>query len=303
MLPSRRQPHDPLSKWAYCAAAVALLLAQALGAQTAAKPAPAQHAPAWPPPPADPCVVYLQSITGPADLGIKAPALSRLASWITGNSHGPSQLQKPFGLALDDAGNLLLTDMGANAVCCLDRAGKKWFRWEQAGKTRFASPVAVARHRDTIFVADSALGKVLAFDLKGKPLFEITRELERPSGLAIFGDKLYVADSQLHQVVIFDLGGEFISKFGRRGSAPGEFNFPTHLAVDAAGRLFVTDSMNCRVQVFASSGEFQRSSAALATVPGTFSRPKGVAVDPSGHIYVWTPFSTMCRFSTSRAGC
>jgi DNA-binding beta-propeller fold protein YncE len=259
-----------------------MLLLQALGA-----PSPAMtSAPAWPPPPAEPCVVYLKSITGPADLGIKPPALSRFAAWITGGSHGPSQLQKPFGLALDDAGNLLLTDMGANVVCCLDHAGKKWLRWEQAGKTRFESPVAVARHRDTMFVADSVLGKVLAFDLKGKLLFEITRELERPSGLAIAGDKLYVADAQRHQVVVCNLGGEFLSKFGRRGTAPGEFNFPTHIALDAAGRLFVTDSMNCRVQVFTASGEFQRVIGGPGDGPGSFSRPKGVAVDRNGHTYV-----------------
>jgi 6-bladed beta-propeller/NHL repeat len=231
-------------------------------------------------------VVYLKSITGPADLGIKAPALSRFADWITGSNHGASRLQKPFGLALDDAGDLLLTDMGANAVCCLDRAGKKWLRWEQAGKTRFASPVAVARHRDTVFVADSVLGKVLALDLKGKLRFEITRELQRPSGLAIFGDKLYVADSQRHQIVVCNLRGEFVSRFGHRGTGPGEFNFPTHLAVDAGGRLFVTDSMNSRIQVFNASGEFQRIIGGPGDGPGSFSRPKGVAVDRYGHIYV-----------------
>jgi DNA-binding beta-propeller fold protein YncE len=286
MLLSPRQSRYQLSRWLHCAAALAFSLAQVLGAQSTAKPTAAEHGPVWPPPPADPCVAYLKSITGPADLGIKPPVLSRVADWITGGGHGLARLQKPFGLALDDAGNLLLTDMGANAVCCLDHAGKKWLRWEQAGKTRFASPVAVARHRDTVFVADSVLGKVLAFDLKGKLLFEITRELERPSGLAIFGDKLYVADAQRHQVVICTLRGEFLSQFGRRGSAPGEFNFPTHLAVDARGRLFVTDSMNCRVQVFAASGEFQGIIGSPGDGPGSFSRPKGVAVDPYGHIYV-----------------
>jgi DNA-binding beta-propeller fold protein YncE len=247
---------------------------------------PASPRLAWPPPPADPYIVYVKSITGPADLGIKPPALSRFANWITGSGRGLEPLQKPFGLALDDAGDLLLTDTGANVVCCLDHTGKKWLRWEQAGKTRFAAPVAVARHGDTIFVADSVLGKVLAFNLKGKPLFEITRELERPSGLAIFGDKLYVADARLHQVVICDLGGRFIAKFGRRGNAPGEFNFPTHLAADASGRLYVTDSMNCRVQVFSASGEFQRVIGGAGDGPGNFSRPKGIAVDRAGHLYV-----------------
>ena len=287
MLLPHRQVHQRSSAWLRrSAGALALLLAQASGVETVAKPSARAPGPAWPPPPADACVVYLQSITGPADLGIKPPVLSRLAGWLSGSGHGSSRLDKPFGLALDDAGNLLLTDTGANAVCCLDRQRKKWLRWEQAGKTRFASPVAVARRGDTVFVADSALGKVLAFDLTGKLRFEITHELERPSGLAIFGDKLFVADSQRHRVVICNLRGELVSQFGRRGSAPGEFNFPTHLAVDAGGRLFVTDSMNCRIQVFAASGQFQRAIGSPGDSPGYLSRPKGVAVDRYGHLYV-----------------
>jgi DNA-binding beta-propeller fold protein YncE len=281
------QAQHPLRGWQARAALLGVLvLGHALGAPNPAKTHTSAQPLAWPPPPAEPYVVYVKSITGPADLGIKAPALSRFANWVTGSSRTPSELQKPFGLAVDDAGNLLLTDMGANAVCCLDRAGRKWLRWEGAGKTRFSSPVAVARRGETVFVADSVLGKVFALDLKGKPLFEITRELERPSGLAILGDKLYIADAQLHQVVVCSLHGEFLSKFGHRGAAPGEFNFPTHLAVDTSSRLLITDSMNCRVQVFTASGEFQHVIGGPGDGPGTFSRPKGVASDRSGHIYV-----------------
>jgi DNA-binding beta-propeller fold protein YncE len=262
-----------------------LLIPAVLAASPVGAPNPART-PAWPPPPAEPYVIYRSSIAGPADVGIKQPALSRFATWITGNSRGPSRLEKPFGIALDEAGDLLITDTGANVVCCLDHAGKKWLQWEQAGKTRFASPVAVARHRDTVFVADSMLGKVLAMDLKGKLLFEITGKLQRPSGLAIHGDRLYVADAQKHQVVACNVNGEVLSKFGSRGTSPGQFNFPTHIAVDNEGRLFVTDSMNCRIQVFSAAGEFQRVIGSPGDGPGAFSRPKGVAVDRYGHIYV-----------------
>ncbi len=282
----RRHHHCTSLLWVCLAAMLALGLARAPGAQTAAGPSASAPAPAWPPPPADPRVVYLNSITSPADLGIKPKALTRFANWISGGGNSSSRLDKPFGLALDEAGNLLFTDTGAGSVGCLDRAGKKWLHWEQAGKIRFVSPVAVARHRETVFVADSTLGKVLAFDLKGKLRFEITRELERPAGLVIHADKLFVADSHLHQVVVCNLRGEFLSKFGRRGSAPGEFNFPTHLAAAAGGRLFVTDSMNCRVQVFAPAGQFQFAIGSPGDSPGNLSRPKGVAVDRLGHIYV-----------------
>ena len=252
-------------------------------AAPAVKPKPA---PAWPPPPAEPAVVYVRDISSPADIGAKPSFFGRLADWITGVGREKGRLNRPFGLALDAAGNLLVTDTGANAVCYLDLSRKKWTRWEAAGKTRFQSPVAVARHGPTIFVADSALGKVLAFDEKGRPQFEITNELERPSGLAFLGDRLLVADSQLHQVVVFDVSGKFISKFGRRGTGSGEFNFPTHINVDAAGLIYVTDSLNDRIQVFDANGKFQRVFGSAGDGPGHFSRPKGVATDSSGHVYV-----------------
>jgi sugar lactone lactonase YvrE len=251
---------------------------------SATNPSPA--APVWPPPPAEPRIIYVRNITSPADLGIKRPVLSRVAGWITGASADSAQFVKPFGVALDDAGNLLVTDTGANVACCLDRARKKWLRWQQAGKTRFECPVAIARRGNTAFVADSVLAKVFALDEKGKLLFEITRELERPSGLAVAGDRLFIADAQRHQVVVCSLRGEFISKFGRRGSGPGELNFPTHLAVDSESHLLVTDSLNCRIQVFDASGRCLRGIGSAGDGPGHFSRPKGVAVDALGHIYV-----------------
>ena len=265
------------------AGSVMLLLCLGCAVVPADKPKPV---PAWPPPPDEASVVYVRDISRPADIGAKSPFFSRLADWITGVGRDKGRLDKPFGLSLDDAGNLLVTDTGANAVCFLDLSREKWIRWESVGKIRFQSPVAVARHGATIFVADSALGKVLAFDEKGKLQFEITRELERPSGLAILGDKLFVTDSKRHQVVVFDVSGKFISKFGRRGAGPGEFNFPTHINVDAAGRVYVTDSLNCRIQVFDASGQFQRAFGSAGDGPGHFSRPKGVAADRSGHVYV-----------------
>jgi DNA-binding beta-propeller fold protein YncE len=242
--------------------------------------------PVWPPPPAEPRIVYVRDITSPKDIGVKPSFFSRLGNWITGVRSDQGKLDKPFGLSIDDAGNLLVTDSGNGTVCYLDLARKKWLRWSAAGTTRFASPVAAVQHGQIFFVADPALGKVLAFDIKGKALFAITNGLEHPAGLAWSGDRLLVADSQLHQVVIFSSDGRLISRFGRRGTGDGEFNFPTHVSVDAAGRIYVTDSMNNRIQVFDREGHFLRSFGSAGDSPGHFSRPKGVAVDTAGHVYV-----------------
>ena len=41
-------------------------------------------APAWPPPPAEPRVVYVREISESPDIGVKPPVLLRFANWITG---------------------------------------------------------------------------------------------------------------------------------------------------------------------------------------------------------------------------
>src|SRR5439155_10969607 len=168
-------------------------------------------------------------------------------------------------------------------VCFADFAKKRWVRYPGAGKTRFASPVAVARRNGIFYVADSELGKVFAFGDDGKARFEIADPLKRPVGLAIANGALYVVDVQAHAVFIFGLDGKFRSSFGKRGIGPGEFNFLTCVAPDNHGHLLVSDTLNSRVQVFDLQGNFVSQFGSNGDTSGHFARPKGVAVDTEGH--------------------
>lgn len=249
-------------------------------------PNPPPAALVWPPPPAEPRLAYVESIVGPADIGQGPSLWSQVSVWFSGKSAQREHLLKPFGVALDENGNLCLTDTGAGTVCYCDFARKHWRRWDSIGKTRLLSPVAVARQNGIFYVADSELGKVFAFGDDGREVFEISAPLERPAGLAIAPGTLYVADSQTHQVLAFDLHGQLRFQFGHRGSAPGEFNFPSHLSCDATGSLYVTDSMNARIQVFDAQGKFLRVIGSAGDTSGHFGRPKGVATDGAGRLYV-----------------
>jgi DNA-binding beta-propeller fold protein YncE len=240
----------------------------------------------WPEPPDEPRIAWRQSVLQPSDLGAKVSGYRRAVNWFAGDNKGNETFASPFGIALDESDNLCLTDTGLKTVSFFDGSNKKWQRWEQVGKIRFNAPVAVAKRKGTIFVADSGVAKIIAFGLDGKLRFQISERLQRPSGIAIHADRLFVADSQQHAVLIFDLRGQFISSFGKRGTAAGDFNFPTHIAANPEGKLYVTDSMNSRVQIFDSSGKFRAQIGSAGNGPGYFSRPKGVAVDHFGHIYV-----------------
>lgn len=240
----------------------------------------------WPQPPDQPRLAFVRSISCPADIGAKVSAWSHVAAFLTGVQKNAVRLEKPFGLSVDDNGNLCVTDTGAGSVCYFDFRRKKFHQWKQAGPIAFKSPVAAVKWQDTFYVADSQLGAVLAFRDEGRLLFAISNQLARPAGLTVLAGKLYVVDSRLHQVAVFDRQGRFLFHFGKRGLGPGEFNFPSHIAAGSRGQILITDSMNCRIEIFDSEGHFQGAIGDAGDSSGHFSRPKGVAMDQSGNVYV-----------------
>lgn len=270
--------------------AILLLAALVTGLLTSCATTPSvaleKSAPVWPAPPDQPRIAYVRSLHGPRDIGQSLSIFTRFGHWLTGENGESLALQKPFGLGLDESGNLCVADTGANLIYYLDFKNRKWRRYPASGKTTFVSPVAVVKHNGIFYIADSALGKVLAFRENGKSAFEITHSLTRPVGLAINGDSLAVVDSQAHAVFVFDLAGKFLFKFGKRGAAPGEFNFPTHIASDVSGHWLVTDSLNSRIQIFSGDGKFISQFGSGGDTSGHFGRPKGVAADSFGHLYV-----------------
>ena len=245
-----------------------------------------QRNPVWPPPPEEPRVASIGALHEPRDIGQSPSLWARAGHWLTGGPTENLALQKPFGLALDELGNLCITDTAAKRVYYCDFARKHWHHYETAGQTRFVSPVAVARGNGTFYVADSELGNVFAFRDDGKLVWSLDAPLRRPAGLALAGDALGVVDSQAHVVFVFDLQGKLRFQFGKRGVGPGDFNFPTHITTDNRGHWLVNDAMNCRVQVFDAKGQFVSQFGGNGDTSGHFSRPKGVAVDTFGHVYV-----------------
>ncbi|HEX2173290.1 MAG TPA: flippase activity-associated protein Agl23 [Dehalococcoidia bacterium] len=81
---------------------------------------------------------------------------------------------------------------------------------------------------------------------------------------------------------------------GQRSHAPGQFNDPKGVAVDAAGNLYVLDTGNQRIQMFNPQGQFvtqvgspsPEGQLGQAAPLGTFKEPWGIAVGPDGNVYV-----------------
>ena len=252
-------------------------------------PAPAVPSPArvWPPSPAAPRIRFVASLGGPVDLGVSRSAWQRVVGWITGDDLGCAPFVKPQAVAVDELGNLCVADPGAGAVGYYDARTRRYHRWEKAGTNVFLNPVAVACRQGLLYVADSGRGQVLLLSAAdGRPGGILSEGLERPVGLALRGEQVLVADAKRDCIAIFDRDGRRQGQFGTRGEGPGQFNMPTHVAVDGANRVIVTDAMNCRLQVFDADGRPLAVIGSRGDTSGHFSRPKGVAVDTAGHVYI-----------------
>ena len=87
--------------------------------------------------------------------------------------------------------------------------------------------------------AVAVAGEVFVFGAAGEYLGSMGRGiLSRPCGLVVdpATGRLLVVDTAAHQIVVLSAEGSELERIGRRGSAPGEFNFPTNIAMDRQGR-------------------------------------------------------------------
>lgn len=241
----------------------------------------------WPPPPLQPRIRFVRTIARPADLGIKPSFFGRLLEIIVGKEE--SWLIRPTGVAANGQ-TIFIADAGAQALWIFNPQTGRFQKIQKSDAENLASPVAVAPGiGNRVYLADSYLSKVFIWDSDGKLLSTISdSNFHRPAGLAYDGarNRLYVADSAAHRIWIFAGDGKPLGEIGRRGDGDGEFNFPTHVALDKHGNLYVADSLNFRLQMFDSEGRFTGKFGRHGDSSGNFASPKGVAVDSEDHIYV-----------------
>ncbi|MCP4900627.1 MAG: hypothetical protein GY906_26995 [bacterium] len=244
----------------------------------------------WPPPPDEARIKLTDIIHGRIDV----VAGSRFSRSLFGASpHSPYDwLKKPFAVAFDTRGRILVTDSTLGALIRFDEDGKRMDVFGVTGGLRLKTPLGLGLGPDdTIYVADAGIAKVLAFDEDGnlKGIFGREGELVNPTDAAVSpdGEQLFVTDSKAQQIVVFDIESTAkASAFGTRGEGQGEFNYPSSLAFSSSGRLIVVDQLNARVLVLDREGEYIEEFGSRGVNFGSFVRPKDVAVDEHGLIYV-----------------
>jgi DNA-binding beta-propeller fold protein YncE len=203
---------------------------------------------------------------------------------------------RPYSIAVDSRGRIIVTDPGAAGVHIFDFTLHKYKFIERQGKSKDAmlTPQCVAVDaEDNIYVTDSEAGVILVFAPSGKFLHSIGSlkggegYFKRPTGIAVDSpaQRIYVTDTLRDKVFVLDMQGNVLQTIGKTGQENGEFNLPTELRLDGP-RLMVVDAMNFRVQVFDRSGAFQYAIGKIGDSTGAMFRPKAAGVDSEGHLYV-----------------
>jgi DNA-binding beta-propeller fold protein YncE len=238
-------------------------------------------------------LAYERSFSSEREVKLKRGFWTRVLDFVAGapEFHG---LVRPYSIAADSHGRVIVTDPGIPGVHVFDFPRQKYKFIQREGKEPFLAPQCVAVDADdNFYVTDSEAGKIFVFDSENKfkrvigSLKAGEGFFKRPTGIAVDSvrQRIYVSDTLRHQIFMMDMQGNVLQKIGSNGSGNGEFNFPTELKLTDQ-ELAVVDAMNFRVQVFSRSGEFHYAIGDPGDHSGSMFRPKGVAFDSEHSLYV-----------------
>ncbi len=243
----------------------------------------------WPGQPEKTRIAYVASFNHPDNFGIEKSFLTWLGELFTGEKE--RRMIRPMAITQTSDNILFVADPGAKGVHRYDLKNKRYSLIRLTDEKILPSPVGLAVDKDdNVYVVDSELAQLFKIEKNNNHAIAVSlhTQLIQPTSVAIDSDNnsLYITDTAAHQIKHFSFDGKLKSVIGKRGTAKGEFNYPTMLWIDKSGQLFVTDSLNFRVQIFNSDGKFIRYFGKQGSGTGHLSRPKGVATDSNGHIYV-----------------
>jgi sugar lactone lactonase YvrE len=223
---------------------------------------------------------------GNGPLGVFTPGTAKTIAgngeWVEVDDGSPAtsaDLDLPFAVALDGAGNLYIADSSHNRIRKVD------------AKTQIISTYAGTGVQG--YSGDSGLA--------------INASIDSPHGLTIDGaGNLYFADTGNHVIRRIDAATGIITTVvgsGQQGysgdgqsALAAEMNMPTEVVVDAAGNLYITDTLsNCIREVNATNGTIEtivgNGTAGYAGDGGPaasaeLNTPYGIAFDAQGNLYI-----------------
>ncbi len=217
-----------------------------------------------------------------------------------------TDLGKPKGMCRDRDGNILVLEPHYQRVNVFSPEGKLLVQWGERGTNtgQLMLPRAVAvDSRGEVFVSEYGLvERVQEF---APPRTGLPNRTNTSAAASVVGQASRLSEGRPAPEAsnagetLGRAGGtpallpQLVNCLGHAGNAPGEFNRPEGLCLDAQDRLYVADSCNHRIQVFSRDGKFIRAYGKPGRGIGELSYPYDICVDTQGRQYV-------CEFGNSR---
>ncbi len=183
-----------------------------------------------------------------------------LAAGDASGNNGTAQnlLDNPFGLFVDNSGNIYIADQVNNRI-------QKWAPGATTGVTVAGSPIGTSGTADSL--------------------------LYSPTGVYVDNSgNIYVADFANSRIQMFRPGVRAAvtvagSASGTSGSADSLLDYPIAVFLDGSGNLFVSDYDNNRVQKFA-PGSKTGVTVANGTATSQLANPSGLYIDNNNNLFV-----------------
>jgi DNA-binding beta-propeller fold protein YncE len=188
-------------------------------------------------------------------------------------------------VATDSAGNVYVFHRGkkADPLIVFDKTGKYLRSW---GRGLFGNPHGLRIDKNNnVWITDNGDHQVMKFTNEGQLLMTLgikgkaatdDKTFNRPTDIAFAANgEFFVSDGYGNsRVMKFSREGKYLKDWGKRGTAPGEFNTPHSIAIDSKGTVYVSDRENNRIQMFDQNGKFLREWKNLGATQNIFITPK-----------------------------
>jgi len=239
----------------------------------------------------------------------------------------------PTGITTDAAGNVYVSDQGANIirkitssgmVTTIAGSGTAGVTNGIGNKASFNTPSGLVIDAiGNIYVADqgnNAIRKITPTGVVSTVLSGVALPVDGGSNVATFSQPAGLVSDVNNNIYVADAGNNLIRKIsaagtvttfagtaGKKGSADGgsgtaTFNTPTGVCFDASGNLFVADYGNNELRKVTSTGSVTSMALFVAAngASGPLNNPTGVAIDANGSIfYTNTYWGTICKIANN----
>jgi len=212
--------------------------------------------------------------------------------YVSVEGSGDEELVSPIGIAVDDRGDIYISDSVLQHVFVFDKE-RRYLR-KFGSSDLFKRPAGLALDGNRLYVVDTHGHRVIVLSKeKGNFLFSFGKNgiengnFNYPTNIYISNEKLiYVTDSMNFRIQIFDQDGGFRSSFGKLGDSSGNLSKPKGIAVDSEGHIYVVDSHFDNVQIFDRNGNLLLVFGSSGNGKGEFMLPAGIYIDKLDRIYV-----------------